>query len=326
MSKYERVYKSLIEKAKQRNWYSKNYSIGKEVVFFPVETHHIVPKCMGGSNDESNLVVFSLREHYIAHLLLTKIYPNNDKIITAFQIMSSRCGKDSKSYKVVRENWYRICSETSKKYYENPENRKAMSEFMTEKVKDFEYIKKVSEGVKKAYAQTNLRDKISACSKQMWKNKEYIEKFEKNKWIYRTKEFREKTSERIKKENKNNPELKQKRINGIKRHMLNKSDSWKQLMSVKMKEYSSRPEVKKRRSEAYKTSNLNRSRKVIDLLTKKVYDSCVALANELGLKYVTVKRRLYKNPHKYNYMWLDEYVKGEQNEQLNLQKNVSGND
>ena len=40
-----------------------------------VEKHHIVPKSLGGSNDASNLVKLTAREHFIAHLLLSKMYP-----------------------------------------------------------------------------------------------------------------------------------------------------------------------------------------------------------------------------------------------------------
>ena len=43
------------------------------------EKHHIVPKCMNGSNDESNLVLLTAREHYIAHVLLTKIFDSDTK-------------------------------------------------------------------------------------------------------------------------------------------------------------------------------------------------------------------------------------------------------
>lgn len=37
------------------------------------ETHHIVPKSLGGTDDKNNLVNLTAREHYIAHLLLVKI-------------------------------------------------------------------------------------------------------------------------------------------------------------------------------------------------------------------------------------------------------------
>lgn len=51
------------------------------------ERHHIVPKCIGGSNFKSNLVVLSYREHFICHWLLIKIYPSNYKLKAAFAKM-----------------------------------------------------------------------------------------------------------------------------------------------------------------------------------------------------------------------------------------------
>ena len=38
------------------------------------EQHHILPKSIGGSDEESNLVMLTAREHYIAHLLLYAMY------------------------------------------------------------------------------------------------------------------------------------------------------------------------------------------------------------------------------------------------------------
>jgi len=38
------------------------------------ECHHIIPKSEGGSDDKDNLVNLTAREHYVAHLLLAKIY------------------------------------------------------------------------------------------------------------------------------------------------------------------------------------------------------------------------------------------------------------
>lgn len=56
-----------------------------------VERHHIIPKCIGGTDDRSNLVELSAREHFICHLLLTKMYPENThyhyKIVKAFMMM-----------------------------------------------------------------------------------------------------------------------------------------------------------------------------------------------------------------------------------------------
>jgi len=61
------------------------------------ELHHIIPKCLGGENTKENLVLLTAREHYIAHLLLSKIFPNHLGIITAILVMSSRLSEFSNS-------------------------------------------------------------------------------------------------------------------------------------------------------------------------------------------------------------------------------------
>ena len=49
-----------------------------------MERHHIVPKSLGGNNDHSNIVNLTPREHFIAHWLLHRAYPNNTKLSYAF--------------------------------------------------------------------------------------------------------------------------------------------------------------------------------------------------------------------------------------------------
>jgi hypothetical protein len=53
------------------------------------ETHHIIPRCMGGTDDPSNLVKLTPEEHYIAHQLLVKIYPKNKSLVNAANLMAS---------------------------------------------------------------------------------------------------------------------------------------------------------------------------------------------------------------------------------------------
>ncbi len=57
------------------------------------ERHHIVPKCLGGSDSRSNIVRLSAREHFICHYLLTKIYCKNKeehiKVVNAFIFMKA---------------------------------------------------------------------------------------------------------------------------------------------------------------------------------------------------------------------------------------------
>lgn len=40
------------------------------------EIHHIVPVAEGGADDDSNLVSLDVRNHYMAHRLLSRIWPN----------------------------------------------------------------------------------------------------------------------------------------------------------------------------------------------------------------------------------------------------------
>lgn len=75
---YKRIYESLILRRKT----DKLYKIGDGTV----ESHHIIPKCMGGSNNKDNIVNLYCKEHYFAHLLLAKIYKNTehfDKLLFA---------------------------------------------------------------------------------------------------------------------------------------------------------------------------------------------------------------------------------------------------
>lgn len=73
---YSRIYDELINKALQR-----------ESVNGYTETHHIKPRCIGGADDDSNLVILTYREHVLAHRLLHYMYPNNTKLAHAFSFM-----------------------------------------------------------------------------------------------------------------------------------------------------------------------------------------------------------------------------------------------
>lgn len=53
------------------------------------ESHHIIPRCMGGNNDINNLVDLTIEEHYVAHLLLVKIYPVNSSLVFAAHMMGA---------------------------------------------------------------------------------------------------------------------------------------------------------------------------------------------------------------------------------------------
>ena len=59
------------------NRYIKLITICKNIHFEGyTETHHILPKSMGGCDSNFNLIVLSSRLHFIAHYLLWKAYRN----------------------------------------------------------------------------------------------------------------------------------------------------------------------------------------------------------------------------------------------------------
>lgn len=51
------------------------------------ERHHIVPRCIGGSDNEENLIYLTYREHFIAHKLLAEENPENLKLFKAYWMM-----------------------------------------------------------------------------------------------------------------------------------------------------------------------------------------------------------------------------------------------
>lgn len=51
------------------------------------EKHHIIPKCMGGTDEDNNLVHLLCADHVRAHILLLDIYPDNGKLLFAVNSM-----------------------------------------------------------------------------------------------------------------------------------------------------------------------------------------------------------------------------------------------
>ena len=70
-----------------------------------VEIHHIIPRCLGGSDQDENLTKLTPEEHYVAHQLLVKIYPDDRKIAYAAHMMTvaaSTSARKNKSYGWIR--------------------------------------------------------------------------------------------------------------------------------------------------------------------------------------------------------------------------------
>lgn len=116
---YKKLYDSIVGKAKIE---LRNKT--KDGTYY--ESHHIVPKCLGGTGKTTqwkahpNLVLLTAKEHYICHRLLCKIYPNSSQIAYAFWAMCNQSSKKQsryrpsiRSYEEARTQFSRFKKETN---------------------------------------------------------------------------------------------------------------------------------------------------------------------------------------------------------------------
>jgi hypothetical protein len=123
------------------------------------ELHHIIPKSSGGSNDKSNLIALTGRQHYIAHWMLWKAYGGN--MARAFFMMSS-VGRyervSSKTYDKARKDY----SEQVKIQMANKPNIPKFTPEHREKLRQAKLGRKLSEETKQKLRVANLGRKWDA--------------------------------------------------------------------------------------------------------------------------------------------------------------------
>jgi hypothetical protein len=118
---YTRIYNQIIERAQTRKL--EGY----------VEKHHIVPKCIGGLDIKENIVELTAREHFLCHMLLCEIYPQENKLKHALFLMA--IGKQKvkeKTYVIGSRVYERLKEEYSamlagKKQSQDTKNKKSKS-------------------------------------------------------------------------------------------------------------------------------------------------------------------------------------------------------
>lgn len=72
------TYQEFIEECKQKTY--------NELT----ECHHIIPRCMGGTEAEENQVKLSLGDHWEAHRLLAEENPDDKKLVYIFTRMGTK--------------------------------------------------------------------------------------------------------------------------------------------------------------------------------------------------------------------------------------------
>ena len=94
---YQKIYNNIIERGKNRK------------LLGYTERHHIVPRCMGGSESADNLVDLTAKEHFLCHKLLVEMYPNIDKLVWGFWIMAKMKGRGQlRHYRVGAREYERL--------------------------------------------------------------------------------------------------------------------------------------------------------------------------------------------------------------------------
>ena len=184
---YGQIYANLIQRGLDRTLPEDTYT----------ELHHVWPKCMGGPDDNSNLVSLTAEEHFLAHQLLVKMFPDNNKLVYACNAMSmNRYGKrnNNKMYGWLKRKHSKNISEVMKGNTNavgakrSEENRRKISQ--SKKGNKYNLGRIVSE---------ETRYKISETQKGKPKSEESRRKMsESKKGTTQSEETRRKKSEAIK--------------------------------------------------------------------------------------------------------------------------------
>ena len=87
MNKYETWYAAITKRGQDRH--TDSYT----------ESHHIIPRSLGGNDEPTNITKLTAREHFICHWLLTKIYREGEahwKMLNALRIMRAENAKQTR--------------------------------------------------------------------------------------------------------------------------------------------------------------------------------------------------------------------------------------
>lgn len=109
---YAYHYDLLIFKSKDRKILKKT---DPDYVYY--EKHHIIPKCLGGCNDRSNIAYLTPEEHYVAHQFLVKIHPDNNKLIKAASRMTTGLRRNNKLYGWLKKRHSESMSGVNNHFY-----------------------------------------------------------------------------------------------------------------------------------------------------------------------------------------------------------------
>ena len=156
-NKYYNWYYKLINKAKKR------------IITGYTETHHIIPKSLGGQDILDNMVELTAREHFIAHLCLVKMTKGSEQrsmIKAAYSIINWKNKSQARIFKVNNRVYETLKTQHS-------ENMKKFNPMFNEeiKAKNTSLFKKgqvAHNKGKKATEEAKLKQSMSMKGRAPW--------------------------------------------------------------------------------------------------------------------------------------------------------------
>lgn len=128
---YQKIHDSIIKRAKTRKL--EGYK----------ERHHVIPRCLGGTDDNENLIELTAREHFLVHKLLCEIYPDNKQLFYGYYAMSHLKSdiQHERAYKIGAREFERVRLQHSE-YVSKHMLGKVLSESTKQKLRDVNLGKK----------------------------------------------------------------------------------------------------------------------------------------------------------------------------------------
>jgi hypothetical protein len=161
-NKYSKYYFNIVTSAKARTLATNMY----------VEKHHIIPKSFGGSDDSTNIVKLTAKEHLICHRLLIRMTTGVFKSKMAFaawrMVFSSKKHKrtkvTSRIYESIKLEMSIAARERNKSYAHSIESKQKISKSKIGKPRDVTWGDKISianTGKKRSPLTPETKEKIS---------------------------------------------------------------------------------------------------------------------------------------------------------------------
>jgi hypothetical protein len=157
-NKYTKWYYAIIYNSKS----SDNYC----------ELHHIIPRSLGGSNDLTNVIKLTAREHFVCHWLLSKMLEGQrkEKMIYALRLMCKRKLHNERVTSRVYENTKQLHAATMSKRHKgktlNQKQKDALADANVGRKWTEEQHKIMSAKLKGRVFSEEAKEKMSASAKK----------------------------------------------------------------------------------------------------------------------------------------------------------------